>query len=42
LGAGVPAELRQAAQEQQRLLELALLEPGRPLYVMPYRADWLE
>ncbi len=38
----LPHELHQAAREHQRLLELALLEPGRPLYVMPYRADWFE
>jgi len=39
---GLPHELGRAAHEQQRLLELALLEPGRPLYVMPYQADWFE
>ncbi|TVR91238.1 MAG: signal peptide peptidase SppA [Spirochaetaceae bacterium] len=42
LGTSIPAELRQVAQEHQRLMELSLLEPGRPLYVMPYRADWFE
>lgn len=40
--ATLPPQLHRAAREQQRLLELALLEPGRPLYVMPYRTDWLE
>ncbi|MFN2310723.1 MAG: signal peptide peptidase SppA [Spirochaetia bacterium] len=39
---GVPPDLLRASRKQQRLLELALLEPGRPLYVMPYQADWFE